>query len=50
MQEYLEETIKRLEKIVAGFEKKHGDKTEVAFMCDLRCAIGVLKLIIEKYK
>lgn len=50
MQDYLLETIKRLDKIVAGFEKKHGEKTEVAYMCDLRQAIGVLQAIIDKYK
>jgi len=50
MEKYLLETIERLEKIVVGFERKHGEKAEVMYMCDVRRAIEVLQEIIKKYK
>jgi len=50
VKKYLQDTIDRLEKIVRGFEKKHGDRTEIIAMLDIKNAIASLQTIITKYK
>jgi len=50
MHKYIDDTIKRLEAIIRGFEGKYGDKSEIMLMLDVRRAIEALNTIIGKYK
>lgn len=50
MHKYIDDTIKRLEAIIRGFEGKYGDKVEMMLVLDIRRAIEALNTIIDKYK